>query len=279
MNNAPILVLGSTGKTGRRVAQKLEKLGRSVRPGSRSAALPFDWEDSSTWAPALDGVSAVYVSFFPDLAVPGADEAIRRLTELAAEASVQRLVLLSGRGEDAAEACERIVLESSIPQTSVVRAAWFMQNFDEGAFTQLVRDGVLALPVPPDAVEPFVDAEDIADVAVAALTEDGHEGQMYDLTGPRLISWTEVASELSEAIDRPIRFLQVPSEDFRRALSAEAGDDFASLVTELCELLTDGRNAHLGDGVRRALGREARDFRDYVSRSRETGVWDQEVAP
>ena len=168
------LVLAATGKTGRRVADRLEAQGRPVRRGSRSAAIPFDWDDATTWAPALEGVEAAYVVYIPDLAVPAAPPAIRAFTELALEAGVRRLVLLSGRGEEEAQRCERIVQESGLDWT-IVRASWFAQNFSEGAFHDLVLAGEVALPA-GDVQEPFIDVDDIADVVVAALTEYGHVG-------------------------------------------------------------------------------------------------------
>src|SRR5690349_8857848 len=98
-----ILVLGGTGKTGRRVAERLKARGLPVRVGSRSGSPPFDWTDPGTWAPALDGAAAAYLSYQPDLAVPGAVDAIRGLTETALAGGTRRLVLLSGRGEEEAQ--------------------------------------------------------------------------------------------------------------------------------------------------------------------------------
>ncbi|WP_199807958.1 SDR family oxidoreductase, partial [Streptomyces sp. NRRL S-350] len=166
-----------------------------VRVGSRSGAVPFDWDDRGTWEAALEGVSAAYLTYYPDLAFPGAVEAVGAFARLAAARGVGRLVLLSGRGEEAARAGEKAVMESGAAWT-VVRCAWFDQNFSESFFLEPVLAGELALPV-GGAVEPFVDAEDIADVVVAALTEAGHAGEVYEVTGPRLLSFAEVAGELS----------------------------------------------------------------------------------
>ncbi|WP_395298022.1 NAD(P)H-binding protein [Kitasatospora hibisci] len=263
-----VLVTGGTGKTGRRVAERLADRGRAVRIGSRSAAIPFDWNDGSTWAPALDGVTAVYLSYYPDLAFPGAVETVGAFARLAAAAGVERLVLLSGRGEEAARAAEAGVRDAGTGWT-VVRCAWFNQNFDESFFLEPVLSGELALPTGA-AVEPFVDADDIADVAVAALTEEGHHGEVYELTGPRLLSFADVAAELTAATGREIRFTPVGVEEYRAVLAA-AGlpGDFADLFT----LILDGRNAHLSDGVRRALGREPRDFTEFAQAAAARGAW------
>jgi uncharacterized protein YbjT (DUF2867 family) len=267
-----VLVLGGTGKTGRRIVERLRARGLPVRVGSRAGQPPFDWEDRSTWAPALEGVRSVYVSFYPDLAVPGAGEAVDGLAKLAVEAGVKRLVLLSGRGEEEAERAEDIIQGAGLDWT-IVRCSWFSQNFSEDYMLDSVLAGEVALPA-GETPEPFVDAEDIADVATAALTEDGHAGQLYELTGPRLLTFAEAVGEIAEATGRDIRFAPVTVEEYAAA-TAELGvpEDVVSLVTYLFSEVLDGRNAHVTDGVQRALGREPRDFRDYARRTAATGVW------
>ena len=205
-NHKTTLVLGGTGKTGRRVVERLAARGVPTRVGSRSGEPPFDWEDRATWAPALRGVGAAYVSYYPDLAVPSAPAAVGDLAALAVELGVRRLVLLSGRGEEEAQRAERILQEAGADWT-IVRCSWFSQNFSENFMLDGVLDGVLALPV-GDVREPFVDAEDIADVAVAALTEPGHAGQLYELTGPRLLTFAEAVAEIADASGRDVRLLR-----------------------------------------------------------------------
>ncbi|MFE7558162.1 NmrA family transcriptional regulator [Kitasatospora sp. NPDC057500] len=263
-----VLVTGGTGKTGRRVAERLTALGRTARIGSRTAPVPFDWADDTTWDAALDGVGAAYLAYYPDLAFPGAVETVEAFARRAAKAGVGRLVLLSGRGEDAAQAAEAAVAGAGTGWT-VVRCSWFSQNFSESFFLESVLSGELALPTGV-AVEPFVDADDIADVAVAALTEDGHDGEVYELTGPRLLSFADAAAELSAATGREIRFTAVTVEEYRAVL-ATAGlpGEFADLFTTIL----DGRNARPADGVQRALGREPRDFADYARDAAASGVW------
>jgi uncharacterized protein YbjT (DUF2867 family) len=269
------LVLGGTGKTGRRVAERLAERGLLVRIGSRSAEPPFDWEKPDTWATALDGVSAAYVSYYPDLAIPGAPEAVRSFTELAVESGVQRLVLLSGRGEEEAQSAEQAVREvgeEAGVEWTIVRCAWFMQNFDENFLLEPILAGEVALPS-GNVPEPFVDADDIADVAVAALTEDGHAGEIYELTGPRLLTMEEAVSEISRATGRQIRFVPVTLDEFVGAAYGDVPPEFLSFLTYLFGEVLDGRNAHLTDGVRRALGREPKDFSDYARDVAATGVW------
>ena len=134
----PILILGGTGKTGRRVAERLQARGVAVQMASRSGDTPFDWTDTSGWAPALAGVGAVYITYYPDLAVPGAADAVGAFARLAVDNGVKRLVLLSGRGEEEAQHAEQELIASGADWT-IVRASWFAQNFSEG-FLRRRRD-------------------------------------------------------------------------------------------------------------------------------------------
>jgi uncharacterized protein YbjT (DUF2867 family) len=270
--NKTTLVLGGTGKTGRRVAARLSARGVPTRIGSRSHTPPFDWEDRTTWASALRDVESVYVSYYPDLAVPGAVDAVGAFAEQAAAGGIRRLVLLSGRGEEEAQLGERAVQDSGCEWT-IVRASWFSQNFSESYLLEPVLDGEVALPV-TDVVEPFIDAEDVADVAVAALTEVGHAGQVYEVTGPRLLTFAQAVREIAKASGREVRFVPITMEQYASAL-AEHGvpEEVVSLLTYLFTDVLDGRNAHLTDGVARALGREPRDFADYARATAGTGIW------
>jgi uncharacterized protein YbjT (DUF2867 family) len=168
-----ILVLGGTGKTGRRVVQRLEARGIPVRVGTPSGTPPFDWTDEDSWPAALNGVGSVYVTYYPDVAVPGAAEAVGTFADRAVATGVRRLVLLSGRGEEGARRGERALQRSGADWT-IVRSAFMAQNFDESFFLEPLRAGEVAFPADQDLAEPFIDADDIADVAVAALTGEGH---------------------------------------------------------------------------------------------------------
>ncbi len=267
------LIIGGTGKTGRRVAERLNARGVNTRLASRSANPSFNWNDPSNWDTVLAGVTAVYITFAPDLGIPGATLSIRKLVDQAVQQGVQRLVLLSGRGEQEAQACERIIQASGIEWT-VVRCSWFNQNFSEGEFLGMVLDGAIALPA-GDIPEPFVDVDDIADVAVAALCENGHAGEIYELTGPRMLTFTEVAQEISDATGRQVKFISIPSDAFAAAI-AESGapEEIAWLLNHLFDTVLDGRNAYLCDGVKRALAREPTDFSEYARRIAASGLWD-----
>lgn len=271
MQKRPILVIGATGKTGRRVASLLETAGHAVRRGSRQSQTPFDWGHQSTWAPALDGVSAAYVTFFPDLSFPGAPENITALTEAAIAAGVDRLVLLSGRGESHAQTCEGIVRTCGLDYT-LVRASWFAQNFSEGYLHGPVMEGMLAMPA-GDVAEPFVDIDDIAEVVVGALTDPRHSRKEYDVTGPRLLTFQQAAAELGQATGRPVVYQPISLDQFHAAMTLIGGAMVADVFTNVCRETLDGRNATLGDGVQRALGRPARDFADFCAAAAASGTW------
>jgi uncharacterized protein YbjT (DUF2867 family) len=272
------LVIGGTGKTGRRVAERLQARGLPVRIGSRAGEPRFDWEDQSTWADALRGVSAAYIVYAPDLAAPGAPATIGAFVEQAARSGVRRLVLLSGRNEHEAQRCEQAVRASGLEWT-ILQASWFAQNFSEGALADMVQGGLVALPV-GEVGEPFVDADDIADVAVAALTEDGHAGQLYELTGPRLLTFAQALGEIAAATGREMQFVQITREEFAAGL-AEYGlsADLIALMDYLFTTVLDGRNAHLANGVQRALGRPPRDFSQYARGAAAASAWQETAQP
>jgi len=271
-----ILITGGTGKTGRRVAARLQQRGLPVRIGSRSGQPPFDWTDASTWPAAVQGASAVYLTYVPDLAVPGSVERVSEFVTLARQNGVRQIVLLSGRGEEEAQHAEQVVRASGLEWT-IVRASWFSQNFSENYLLDAVLSGEIYLPA-GDVGEPFVDADDIADVAALALSESCHHGQVYEVTGPRLLTFAEAISEIARASGRDLRFVQVSPEAYVAALEAEGvPTDIIWLVNYLFTTVLDGRNASLTDGVQRALGRPPKDLADYAGETAATGVWNAPV--
>ncbi|WP_376702873.1 NAD(P)H-binding protein [Mesorhizobium sp. ISC25] len=268
----PTLILGGTGKTGRRLAERLTARGLPVQIGSRSGTPPFDWENSTSWEPALDGVGAVYISYYPDLAVPGAADTVGAFSRLAVECGVRRLVLLSGRGETEAQRAEEM-LKGSGAEWTILRCAWFSQNFSEGFLVDSLREGEVALPV-GNVGEPFVDADDIADAAATVLTRQGHTGQLYELTGPRLLSFADAVAEIGRAAGRDIPFKQISHAEFTAAIAEhELPAQFAWLLNELFTEVLDGRNESLTDGVQRVLGRAPKDFSAYATETAATGIW------
>lgn len=270
MQIPPILITGATGKVGARVIARLRSQGRPVRGVSRHTSPAFDWTLPVTWGAALDGMSAVYLAFSPDLAMPGADIVLSAFIRAAKLAGVENLVLLSGRGEQGAQRCEQLVQKSGL-RWHVVRCSWFFQNFSEGLLCDAIKTGRFALPA-ADVKDPLVDAEDIADVVVAALTQ-GLPETVFEVTGPRLMTFSEVAQQLSHSVRRPISYVAVSAEEFRTTLAASQGNETAELLTNICQEVFQGHNQWLGDGVQRATGRPPRDFADFCQQAAASGVW------
>ncbi|MFZ2238452.1 MAG: NAD(P)H-binding protein [Gordonia amarae] len=271
------LVLGGTGKTGRRIAARLRTRGFEVRIGSRSAPTPFDWEDRSTWAPVLSEVTAVYIAYAPDVGLPGAAKSIGDFAEAAVSAGVRRIVLLSGRGSTGALAAEQAVQQAGADWT-ILRSAFFAQDFTEDeAFADGVRAGFLVFPW-VDVPEPFVDLADVAEVATTALVDDGHAGRIYELTGPRMLTFADAAAEIAAASGREIAVPPITEDQFIAGIvEMGAPADFAAQLTGLFAEVLDGRNACLTADVRRVLGREPRDFNDYVVEAAAGGAWAEPV--
>ncbi len=271
------LILGASGKTGRRIAQRLTDLGRPVRLGSRTGTPQFEWHDRSTWGPVLEDVSRVYISYYPDIAAPGAVEIVGAFAREAVARGARRLVLLSGRGEVEAERAEQVVRDSGADVT-IVRATWFAQNFSEGFMREGVLEGVLVLPA-SDTPEPFVDAEDIADVAVAALTDDRHIGRLYELTGPRALTFAEAVAEIARASGRDVRYQPVGLDEYTAAMTdLGVPSEVVELTRYLFSEVLDGRNSQTVAGVEQALGRAPRDFGDYARDAAAAGAWVVEEA-
>ncbi len=276
MKKKKYLVLGGKGKTGRKVVEKLTQLGKDVRIGSRSETPSFDWEDSSNWADVLKDVDSVYITFQPDLAVPGAQEAIKKFTSEAVKSGVQKLVLLSGKGEKEAEACEKIVMNSGVDWT-IARASWFNQNFSESFFLDPILAGHVALPK-EEALIPFIDTTDIADVAVEALLNEKHSKQIYELTGPRQLTFKDVVEEIAEAIGRDIHFQAISMDEYEKMLSENnVPDDYIWLIKYLfTDVLVPG-NSEITNDVEKVLGRKPIEFSEYSKETAKTGVWNQNV--
>ena len=268
-----ILVIGGTGKTGRRVVKGLSKLKQNVRIGSRSNDPAFDWNDPSTYAKALKGMDRAYIVFYPDLAVPGAKAAIQQLTEVALKEGLEKVVLLSGKGEKEAEECEQIVAHSGLNYT-IVRASWFNQNFSESFLLDPILQGHVALPM-PEAEIPFVDADDIAEVVIKVLLDDTYNGQTITVTGPRKLRFEEVVSIIAQGTGKEIHYQSVSLLEYKQAMKA-AGlpDDYIWLFDYLFrEVLGKPENQEVSNDIEAVLGRKAIDFNQYVNKTVASGIW------
>ncbi|MGW0050928.1 NAD(P)H-binding protein [Nocardia cyriacigeorgica] len=278
MDNSTVLVIGGTGKVGRRVAALLRERGVDVRVASRSGDLRFDWTDPQTWDAALNGVRAAFV-----VPLDVSPSPTPSLVRAAAAVGVERIVLLSARGidtpgyfgDDYAGGRSHLDGEAALRESglswTVLRPSWFMQNFSEGAFLDGVLSGRLALPT-ADGKAAFVDAADIAEVAVAALTGSGHDGQTYDLTGPAPLTIPEALAEIATASGRRADYVPVDVADFERelvSLGLSAAD--IELWSGALRSIRTSSDAVVADGVRRALGREPRTFAEFAAA--EAGAW------
>jgi len=272
MSNSPILVIGKNGKTGSRVNERLQALRFATRSVSRSTNPSFDWKKPETWQSAIEGTASAYVTYQPDLAVPNAEPAIREFVRIAPEAGLKHIVLLSGRGEEGAQRAEEVLRSSGI-SWNIVRAGWFYQNFSESFMLEGILAGELVLPA-GDTVEPFVDADDIADVAVAAITEPHHRNKLFEVTGPRALTFAQCVGEISEALGRPVKYTSVPINAYIDNLRKQgAAEDMQWLLRELFTVVFDGRNSNVAFGVEEALDRPATDFKTYVQKTADSGVW------
>ncbi|WP_299107678.1 NmrA family NAD(P)-binding protein [uncultured Tenacibaculum sp.] len=274
MNNN-ILIIGGTGKTGRRVVEQLRKKGIEPRIGSRNASPSFDWDNKDTWVAALNGIEKMYVTYYPDLAVPGAKEAIKSLTYLAKELGVKKMVLLSGKGETEAEACEQIVKDSGINYT-IVRASWFNQNWSESFFLDPILSGEVALPM-SDVLIPFVDANDIAEVAATVLLDDSYNSKTIEVTGPELITFKNIIDIISKTSGRNLNFYDITLEQYIAGMKQmQLPNDVIWLIEYLfSHVLTNPKNQLIVNDVEKVLERKAKTFLEYAQETTKTGVWTQ----
>jgi len=272
-----ILVIGGTGKTGRKVVQRLQAQGLNVRVGSRNVQPAFDWHTPAGWHSALQGMDAIYVTYQPDLAVPGAYEAVQELLQQASANNIKKVVLLSGRGEHEAQRCEQLLIQSGL-NYSIVRCSWFSQNFSESFFLPPVLAGHVALPN-PEAKIPFLDTDDIADMAVATLLDSKHNGQLYELTGPRQLTFKEAVAEISKATGRQLSYSPISLQAYIEGLrQAQVPDEYVWLINLLfTEVLGNEDNNRISHDIQHVLGRPAKDFSVYAQETAATGIWNAAV--
>ena len=273
MNMENILVIGGTGKTGRRVVEQLKKKEIEPKIGSRNVSPSFDWDDKDTWVNALNGIEKMYVTYYPDLAVPGAKEAVESLTYLAKELGVKKMVLLSGKGETEAEACENIVINSGIDY-SIIRASWFNQNWSESFFLDPILSGEVALPM-ANVLIPFVDVNDIAEVAAKVLLDDTYNGEIIEVTGPELITFRDIVKIIEKTSNRRLNFYDITLEQYIDGMKKmQIPNDVVWLIEYLfSHVLTNPKNQLVVNDVERVLGRKAKSFLEYAQETAKTGVW------
>ncbi|GGA95076.1 NmrA family NAD(P)-binding protein [Agarivorans gilvus] len=271
-HSSHFVVIGKTAKTGARIYQRLQQQGAAVRAVSRTSEPAFDWRQRDTWANALKGATAAYISYQPDLAIEQAADDIAAFIEVAKAQGLEHLVLLSGRGEPGAERAENLLINSGL-DWNVIRAAWFAQNFSESFMAEGIVSGELVLPA-GEVLEPFVDADDIAEVALRCLLDKTKRNRLFEVTGSELLSFADCVNEISRQLAKPIRYRQVSIEAYLELLQQQAvPQDLQDLLKELFTVVFDGRNAHLCDGIEQATSAKPRRFADYVAKAIATGHW------
>ncbi|BFM08167.1 SDR family oxidoreductase [Halioxenophilus aromaticivorans] len=268
-----VAVIGASGKTGSRVVRQLTELEIKTRPLSRQTSPAFDWANPQAWPQALTGVDSIYITYHPDLALPQAKDDIAQLITVAKAQGVKHLVLLSGRGEDGAQQAEKQVIQSGL-NWNIVRASWFMQNFSESFMLDGILNGELVLPH-PQATEPFIDIDDIAEIAVAALTKPELANRLFEVTGPELLSFAQCIELLSLRLNRPVGLTTIALEDYIAAAQQQPDlpEGFDWLIHELFSTVLDGRNEFTTDTINKVLGRPATRFEQYLEKTAENGVW------
>lgn len=265
MKDKEYLVLAASGKTGRRVVSQLRERGASVRPASRSSEIRFDWADPSTWPAALEGIAGVY------LVVPEGPEPVQSFVAAMESAGVQRVVLLSSRNLEgnylfeASMGAAEAALKASSLQWTIVRANFFMQNLSEDFLYSAVEAGRLALPT-GNTPEAFINAEDIAAVAVTALLEDGHASKVYEVSGPEAITYADAIAQIVEASGYALVYEDLSPEAYEQELVSQGADsETVEAFNDLWKSVRDGLYSEVTDTVRQVIGREPISFGDYVA--------------
>jgi len=277
MKTENILVIGGTGKTGRKIVNLLKETDHKVRIGSRSTIPAFNWHQPEDWSQALSEMDKVYITYQPDLAVPGALNSIELLVKEAKKADVKKLVLLSGKGEREAELCEQVIIHSGLDYT-IIRASWFNQNFSESFLLDPILDGFVALPQAEVKI-PFVDTNDIAQVAVKALLDEKHNGKIYQLTGPSALTFKQAINKIAEASNRNITFLPISVQEYGDGMrKAKLPEDFVWLVEYLfSEVLGNPKNSEVTNDVEKILKRKPISFEEYAEKTARLPVWKNDI--
>lgn len=270
-----ILVIGATGTTGSRTAAQLTAAGHRVRAASRHATpvpgtmpVTFDWYDPATHLDALDGTDRVYL--LPPLGESDPASVMLPFLHRARTAGVDRAVLLSSsaiaRGGPAVGMVHQ-ALPDLFEQWAVLRPSWFMQNFTgtHAHAASIREDGTIWTATGSGRVG-FVDAEDIAAVAVHALTDEHAPNADLILTGPEVLSYDDIATIITDATDRPVAHRRLPYEQMRDRLTALIAVEFAVMLADMDRAIAEGSEDRVTDTVQRLTGRPSRSFRALLKK-------------
>lgn len=269
------LVLGATGKTGSRVASRLLSRGLTVRTAARSGAdAHFDWDDPGTYAPALHGVKAVYL-LGPVMRTHFADQ-VSVFLDQAEAAGIRHVTYLSAYGIDSAppetamRSVELDLLSRQGITHSILRPAWFMQNFSETFLKPI--GGAIVVPA-GNGAEAFVDAEDIAAAASATLADpQAHAGAQYALTGPEALTIAEAAKIISDVSDQAIDYTDIDRDEWiATAVAGGVPADYGEVLRMLTETIASGHGSQPSTDVEKATGAAPASFADFARRT--AGAW------
>ncbi|MEV6951074.1 NmrA family NAD(P)-binding protein [Streptomyces sp. NPDC051183] len=269
------LVIGATGTTGRRVTAGLIAEGHPVKAASRSAtpvegaqAVRFDWNEPATWPDALDDVGRLYL--VPPVGSPDPAAVMLPFLRRARAAGVHRAVLLSSSAiPEGGPAVGQVheALPGLFDQWAVLRPSWFMQNFtDPAPHARSIRDQGAIMSAAGDGRVGFIDAADIAAVAVRALTDAEAPNTDLILTGPQTLSYDDVAAIIAEATGRPVVHRQLTFEQLRDRWAAEIPLEFATMLADMDRAIAGGAEDRTSDAVQRLTGRTPGTFRAFVER-------------
>jgi uncharacterized protein YbjT (DUF2867 family) len=275
-----ILVLGGTGKTGTRVARRMTELGHSVRTAARHGAdARFDWDDHATHRTAVDGVDRVYL-VAPVMRTRFAAQ-VSAFLDLAEAVGVQHITYLSAYGIDTAppeialRAVELDLMGRTSMTHSIVRPAWFMQNFSETFLNPI--HGAITVPT-GNGGEAFVDADDIAAVAAATLADpSSHAGAQYAPTGPDRLTMREAAELIGSVIGQPVRHVDIDRLPWVDAVIASGVPaEYGEMLTLLTETIASGNGSRPNDDVHTVTGAPPTSFTEFAQRT--ASAWAAEVA-
>ena len=276
-----ILVTGGTGSTGTALAARLQSADLPVRIASRqpapnTAQVRFDWEDETTYGPALGGVEAVYLV----APVSAADPALTRYPERvmvpflrrALDAGVRRAVLLSSsaipEGGPALGQVHQAVREM-MPEWSVLQPSWFMQNFVNALRPGIQNDGEIVTAT-GDGQVGFIDVGDIAEVAFYALANAEPHNQAHILTGPQALSYSDAAAIISEAAQRPVRHVSISTQQLQeRFMGFGMPAAYAALLAGLDEGIKHGAQDRTTTAVEDVTGRPPKSFAAFARENAE----------
>ena len=279
MTHSPILILGGAGKTGSRIATQLDVRSVDYRLASRSSGQRFDWYDESTWPVTVRGADTAYVA--PPVEPAGCEAAARFVKQAVAD-GLRRVVLLSGRGVgspgrdfavyDGQLTVEHAVRESGADWT-IVQPAWFMQNFSQDFLRDYVLAGELRIST-GEGAEAWIDTDDVGDVMTEALLDERHVGQTYALSGPRLLTMSDISTELAAATGRTVEYVALdPDEHVEELVGFGVPRNDAEALRDLFTVIRKHRSEYLSDGVQQVLDREPRDFTDWARSAASYGAW------